>query len=177
MKKSLCKSPFFLTYVIDTFRNVLISKKNLIYLSSESRLAKTHPADPAPTIIWLYRVESLLIPGKVCKDWIPNFMLNFLLNVSEWKIWHLDVLMWETKIVNTGFCYEIETIIPPRFYSGLQSGLSSLGVPGVPLLLAPPDFQTCLRPCIPLIGWPSWSKISFEWGGHQKRTKTLRIRT
>jgi hypothetical protein len=37
--------------------------------------------------------------------------------MSERKIWHLDVLMRETQIINTGFCYEIETIINPRFHS------------------------------------------------------------
>ena len=62
---------FSLTYVIDTFRRGGLKELKFLlklYLSSESRLAKTHPADPAPTIIWLYWVESLLIPGKVCKD-------------------------------------------------------------------------------------------------------------
>ena len=45
------------------------------YLSSDKRLAKTHPADPAPTTIWLYSEDVEYLFGlilslqKVCKPW------------------------------------------------------------------------------------------------------------
>ena len=37
-------------------------------------------------------------------------MLDFLLNLSEWKIWHLDVLMQETQIINTGFVMKLKQL-------------------------------------------------------------------
>ena len=45
------------------------------YLSSDKRLARTHPADPAPTTIWLYSEDVEYLFGlmlslqTVCKPW------------------------------------------------------------------------------------------------------------
>ena len=46
-----------------------------LYLSSDKRLAKTHPADPAPTTIWLYSEDVEYLFGLIlslqtlCKPW------------------------------------------------------------------------------------------------------------